>query len=79
MNKFKTKGYFSLKLETMICYIKLNMLYMVIKGLDDCGFLIFKRGFGGRDHFTDCRYWSPLEENRDINSIYISGKSYIYI
>lgn len=56
MNKFKIKGYFSLKLETMICYIKLNMLYMVIKGLDDCGFLIFKRGFGGRDHFTDCRY-----------------------
>lgn len=50
---------------------------MVIKGLDDCGFLIFKRGFGGRDHFTDCRYWSPLEENRDINSIYVSGKSSI--
>lgn len=56
MNKFKIKGYFFLKLEMMICYIKLNMLYMVIKGLDDCGFLIFKRGFGGCDYFIDCKY-----------------------
>lgn len=51
MNKFLKKLFFS-----EIGDDELNMLYMVIKGLDDCGYLIFKRGFGGRDHFTDCRY-----------------------